>query len=115
MSDDPPLHTRPHDWPRDRDPMTDDERVLAEHRWAVRVNLPTDLAHVAALARRAVAQARYASLQIPADVDAVVDLLEWWATQVAGQADTERGELARSGLDAAAFQRHLERGVPPAG
>jgi hypothetical protein len=92
-------------------PMSDDERALAEHRWAVRVNLPTDLAHVAALARRAVASARYASLTIPADVDAVVDLLEWWATQVAGQVDSERAELARSGLDAAEHQRHLEQGA----
>jgi hypothetical protein len=96
-------------------PMTPDERVLAEHRWAVRVNLPTDLAHVAALARRAVSQARYASLQIPADVDAVVDLLEWWATQVAGQVDTERTALARSGLDAASYQRQLEGGEPEHG
>jgi hypothetical protein len=79
----------------------------------VRVNLATDLAHVAALASRAVAAARYASLQIPADVDAVVDLLEWWATQVAGQLDTERTALARSGMDTASFQRQLEQGGQP--
>jgi hypothetical protein len=113
VSDDPALVTRPHDWPGDRDPTTDDQRVLAEHRWAVRVNLPTDLGHVAALARRAVAAARYASLQVPVDVDAVVDLLEWWATQVAGLIDTERTALARSGMDAASYQLKLEREVSP--
>jgi hypothetical protein len=93
--------------------MTDDERALAAHRWAVRVNLPTDVGHAAQLARRAVGVARYASLQVPADVDEAVELLEWWAAQVAGQVDTERAELVRSGLDAASFQRQLERGVKP--
>jgi hypothetical protein len=114
MSDDgASLHTRPHDWPRDPDPTPDDARVLAEHRWAVRVNLPTDLGHVAALARRAIAAARYASLPVQEDIDEAAELLERWATQVAHQVDTERRELATSGLDAAAFQLKLEQGGQP--
>jgi hypothetical protein len=113
VSDGASLHTRPHDWPPNPDPTPDDARVLASHRWAVRVNLPTDLGHVAALARRAIAAARYAALPVQEDIDEAVELLEWWATQVAGQVDTERRELAASGLDAAAFQLKLERGEPP--
>jgi hypothetical protein len=27
------------------DPMTDDERALLEHRWAVRVSLPSQASH----------------------------------------------------------------------
>jgi hypothetical protein len=91
-------------------PITPDQRVLLEHRWAVRVNLPTDLHHVAALAGRAVASARYASLPVQEDLDEAVELLERWAVQVAGQIDTERTALARSGLDVASFQRQLEAG-----
>jgi hypothetical protein len=94
----------------DQPPMTDDQRALLVHRWAVRVNLPTDLAHAAMLARRAVGVARYGSLPVPAEVEQAVEVLERWAVEVAGLIDAERTELARSGLDAASFQRQLERG-----
>jgi hypothetical protein len=90
-------------------PMTDDQRVLLAHRWAVRVNLPTDAGHVAALARRLVGVARYAAMPTK-----VVEGCERAATHAeavaaAGRVDAERAELARSGLDTASFQREVER------
>jgi hypothetical protein len=96
--------------PERNDNTTDDERALLKHRWAVRVNLPTDVAHVAALARRAVGVARYGALEVPADVDQAVEVLERWAAEVAGQVGGERTQLAASGLDDASFQAQLERG-----
>jgi hypothetical protein len=89
-------------------PMTDDERVLAAHRWAVRVNLPTDLAYAAQLARRLPGVARYGGVAVPAEVEQAGEVLERWAVAVAGQVEQERAELAASGLDPAAFQRQLE-------
>jgi hypothetical protein len=43
-------------------PMTDDERTLLEHCWAVRVNLPADVAYAARTARWLVDHASYAWL-----------------------------------------------------
>jgi hypothetical protein len=45
--------------------MSDAERVLLEHRWAVRVNLPSDVMHAARTARRALDVAAYARLELP--------------------------------------------------
>jgi hypothetical protein len=51
--------------------MTDAERVLLEHRWAARTNLPTDATHAARTARWLVDHASYA--RMPA---ALVERLE---------------------------------------
>jgi hypothetical protein len=51
-------------------PITDDEWVLLEHLWAVGRpgDFPTDIAHLAQLARRAVGVARYGSLAVSSEV-----------------------------------------------
>jgi hypothetical protein len=90
-------------------PITYDERVLLEHCWAVRVNFPTDIAQVAQLTRRAVGVARCGSLAVPSEVEAAVEVLERWAVQIAGYLSSEQTERASSGLDAALFERQLER------
>ena len=48
------------------DPMTDEERALLEHRWAVRVDLPGQASHAAQVARRLVDAAADAHLDAPA-------------------------------------------------
>ncbi len=50
------------------DPMTDEERALLEHRWAVRVDLPGQASHAAQVARRLVDAAAAAHLDAPAVV-----------------------------------------------
>jgi hypothetical protein len=92
-------------------PMTDDERALLEHRWAVRVNLPTDAGHVAALARRLVGVARYAAMPTATveRCERAAEQTEAVAAAIAGRVGAERDELARSGLDIARFQREVER------
>jgi hypothetical protein len=93
----------------DRDPMTDDERVLLEHRAAVRANLPTDAAHAAATAQRLVGVCRYAALPVPRDVERAADTLAWCARFIADQLTREQVEREQLGLDAATYQRRLER------
>jgi len=90
--------------------LTADQRVLLEHRWAVRVNLPTDAAHAARTARWVSQQAAYAGLAVPADVVEAVELLEWYAGEVSRQVEQERAQRVLSGMDDARFQRELERG-----
>jgi hypothetical protein len=94
--------------------MTDDQRVLLAHRWATRVNLPTDAGHVAALARRLVGGARYAAMptETVERCERAAEQSEAVAAAIAGRVDTERAELARSGLDTASFQREVERRQP---
>ena len=91
-------------------PVTPDERDLVAHRWAVRVNFPTDIGHVAMLARRALGVARYGALDVPADVEQATEVLERWAVEIAGQVGHEHKAWATSDLDVADFQRQLERG-----
>jgi hypothetical protein len=89
--------------------LTADQRVLAEHRWAVRCNLPDDAAHAARTARWTVDNATYARVPVPADVVEAVELLEWFAGEVARQVEQERAQRVLSGMDEARFQRELER------
>jgi hypothetical protein len=89
--------------------MTDDERALLEHRWAVRVNAPTDAHHVATLALRLLDVARYAGLAVPAEIRRATVELEAFASEVERQVAADRAELERSGRDVAGFQRALER------
>src|SRR6266508_5008200 len=89
--------------------MGDDERVLLEHRWAVRVNLPTDANHAAQVARRLVDVAAYAGVEVPDEFARAVELLERFAQAVSRQVEAERAELQRRGVDDATFQRELER------
>jgi len=89
--------------------LTADQRVLAEHRWAVRLNLPTDAAHAARTARWVSQQAAYAGVPVPADVVEAVELLEWFAGEVSRQVEHERAQRVLSGMDDARFQRELER------
>jgi hypothetical protein len=95
--------------------MTYDERILLEHRWAVRANLPTDAGHVAALARRLVGVARYASMptETVERCERAAEQTEAAAATIAGHVGAERDELARSGLDTASFQKEVERTTYP--
>ena len=89
--------------------MTDDERVLLEHRHAVRVNLPLDVRHAAELARRALGVAGYAAVDVPAEVTAAAEVVERWTAGVVAQVEGEEAERQRTGTDRASFQRDLER------
>jgi hypothetical protein len=89
--------------------MSGDERVLLEHRWAVRVNLPTDANHAAQVARRLVDVAAYASVAVSDEFVGAVELLERLAAAISRQVQAERAELERRGVDAATYQRELER------
>jgi hypothetical protein len=90
--------------------MTDDERALLEHRWAVRVNLPTDARHAATIALRLLDVVRYAGLAVPAEVKRAAVKLEEFAAAVSRQVEQERAQRVLSGMDDARFQRELERG-----
>jgi hypothetical protein len=91
--------------------MSDDERVLLEHRWAVRVNLPTDANHAARVARRLVDVAAYAGVEVPDEFARAVKLLERFSQAVSRQVAAERAELEKhsGAVDRATFQRELER------
>jgi len=89
--------------------MSDDERVLLEHRWAVRVNLPTDARHAATIALRLLDVVRYAGLAVPPEVKTAAVRLQQFAGEVERQVTADRAELERSGMDDAHFQRELER------
>jgi hypothetical protein len=91
-------------------PITDAQRALLEHRWAVRVNLPSDVMHAARTARRAVDVAAYARLDAPEVVTRAVEVLEGWAIAVDQRVKTERAQRVLFGMDDAGFQRQLERG-----
>jgi len=97
------------------EPMTDDERALLEHRWAVRVDLPGQASHAAQVARRLVDAAADAHLDAPAVVVRAVAALEGYAVAIHEGMEGERGELQRRGVDTATFQPDLERGTrsPP--
>src|SRR5206468_1393611 len=89
------------------DPMTDEERALLEHRWAVRVNLPGQASHAAQVARRLVDAAADAHLDAPAVVVRAVEALEGYAVAVHERVTAERAELQRRGVDTATFQQDL--------
>jgi hypothetical protein len=97
------------------DPMTDDERALLEHRWAVRISLPGQASHAAQVAQRLVDAAADAHLDAPAVVVRAVEALEGYAVAVHERVQAERAELERRGVDTATFQQDLERGTlsPP--
>jgi hypothetical protein len=94
-------------------PMTDDERALLEYRWAVRVNPPTDARHAATVALRLLDVVRYAGLAVPAEVTRAAVDLEAFAGDVERHVAADRAELAHSGLDAASFQKEVERTTRP--
>ena len=93
------------------DPMSDEERALLEHRWAVRVSLPGQASHAARVARRLVDAAADAHLDAPAVVVRAVAALEGYAVAVHERVAAERAELQRRGVDTATFQQDLERGT----
>jgi hypothetical protein len=93
------------------DPMSDEERALLEHRWAVRVSLPGQASHAAQVARRLVDAAADARLDAPAVVVRAVEALEGYAVAVHERVQAERAELQRRGVDPATFQQDLERGT----
>jgi hypothetical protein len=97
------------------DPMTDEERALLEHRWAVRVSLPGQASHAAQVARRLVDAAADAHLDAPAVVVRAVEALAGYAVAVHERVTAERADLERRGVDAATFQQDLERSTrsPP--
>jgi hypothetical protein len=96
-------------------PMTDDERTLLAHRWAARVNLPSDARHAARTARWALDHASYARLEAPEAVARAVEALEGWAVAVDQRVKADRARRVLSGMDDARFQRQLEqaRKEPP--
>jgi len=89
--------------------MTEDERALLEHRWAVQANLPTDANHAAQVARRLIDVAAYAGVEVPDEFGRAVEVLERFALAVSRQVGADRAELERRGVDAATYQRELER------
>jgi hypothetical protein len=97
------------------DPISDEERALLEHRWAVLVDLPGQASHAAQVARRLVDDAAPAHLDAPAVVVRAVEALEGYAVAVHERVAAEQAELQRRGVGAATFQRDLERGTrsPP--
>jgi hypothetical protein len=97
------------------DRMSDEERALLEHRWAVRIDLPGQASHAAQVARRLVDAAADAHLDAPAVVVRAVEALEGYAVAVHERVQAERAELQRRGVDTATFQQDLERGTlsPP--
>jgi hypothetical protein len=96
----------------DHDPIPPEEGMRLRHRYAVRLNLRAEAAYAADAARRLVASARTARLPVPRDVERAADVLAWAARFIADQLDRELAERARLGLDAARYQRHLERHPP---
>jgi hypothetical protein len=84
------------------DPMTDDERALLEHRWAVRVGLPGQASHAAQVARRLVDAAADAHLDAPAVVVRAAEALEGYAVAVHERVQAERAAYPSS---AAAWTR----------
>jgi hypothetical protein len=93
----------------DRDPIPPEEGMRLRQRYAVRLNLRADAARAAAAARHLVTAARDARLPVPRDVERAADVLAWAARFIADQLDREQAERARLGLDAARYQRRLER------
>jgi hypothetical protein len=75
------------------DPMTEDERTLLEHRWAMRVNLPTDARYAAHIARRLVDVAAYAGVAVPGDFVRAGEVLKRLAAAISRQVEAERAEL----------------------
>jgi hypothetical protein len=99
--------------PRDLEPdMSDAERVLLEHRAAVRVNLATDpgeVGHAARMLHHAIDTAAYARVATPPEVLAAAELVDRWAAVVREQVAAEQAERERTGQDRASFQHALER------
>jgi hypothetical protein len=92
--------------------MTKAERVLLEHRAAVRVNLatdPGDLGHAARTLHHAIDTATYACVATPPEVLAAAAVVDRWATCVRAQVAAEQAQRERTGQDQASFQRALER------
>jgi hypothetical protein len=58
--------------------MTDDQRMLTEHRAAVRANLATDTPYAAYTVRHAIDQATCASVPVPAEVVDAAAAVERW-------------------------------------
>jgi hypothetical protein len=97
---------------RDHDPIPPEEGMRLRRRYAVRLNLRAEAAHAADAARQLVASAHEGRLPVPQDVERAADVLAWAARFIAGQLDREQAERARLGLDAARYQRRLERHPP---
>jgi hypothetical protein len=89
--------------------MTEAERVLLEHRAAVRVNLPDHARHAAETVRNALNTASYASLPPPPDVLTAAETVERWANDVNAQVERDRSIRQRTGASEAAYQRAIER------
>jgi hypothetical protein len=91
--------------------LTEAQRVLLEHRWAVRVNLPGDAQHAARTARWLAGQAGYARLPgaLVERIGQAAELLEAAAFSIAGRVQAEGEERERLDLTTAAYQRRLER------
>jgi len=90
------------------EPLSEDLQVLCKHHWAVRVNLPTNVTHVATLALRLLDSAAYARLAVPSEVRHAAMTLQGFAVAVERLVEADRAEQHRSGLDEAHFMRQLE-------
>jgi hypothetical protein len=92
--------------------MTKAERVLLEHRAAVRVNLGTDpgeVGHAARTLHYAIDTATYACVATPPEVLAAAAVVDRWAACVRAQVAAEQAQRERTGQDLASFQRAIER------
>jgi hypothetical protein len=91
--------------------MTEAERVLLEHRAAVRVNLPTHARHAAQTVRHALNTASYASLPPPPEVLTAAETVARWANEVCAQVEHDLYIRQRTGASAAAYQQAIERAL----
>ena len=89
--------------------MTAVERAQLERRWTARLGLPGDAALAATAARRLLAACRLVDVAVPVDVEHATEILERVARTTGQQVGRDQRAQQRSGLDAAGYQRQLER------
>jgi hypothetical protein len=100
--------------------MTEAERILLEHRAAVRANLATDpgeVGHAARTLHHAIDVVAYAGVDAPTEILAAAEMVDRWAAAVREQVAAEQAQRERTGQDRASFQCALERAQvhqPPA-
>lgn len=92
--------------------MSDAERMLTEHRAAVRANLATDTTHAARTLRHAIERATYAHVRIPAEVLAAAAAVDRWASVVTQFLAAEKAERAAGRATLLGQQLAAERARP---
>jgi len=89
--------------------MTPAERAQLLRRWTARLGLPGDATLAATAARRLLGACRLVDVAVPWDVEGAAEVLEGAARAIGQEVARARAPQRRSGMDEAAYQRHLER------